>query len=438
VLTSRGSKRMLHRLLAPLLAVLCLGACQRTLVPAPTIYTTGGPNPFAEVAPEFRSSTVEILYITDRARKDRDDGSPWYGYGRSPELAYGTCQVHLGRDASWEDLVAASTSGKGHQHFPLSIGEVKELGRFPSSVRRYTRDESGNLVEIQATQEERLRLRDEFSAHLRQRLSRTDRKDVYIFVHGFKNKFEHPMYVMAQLWHYMGREGVPVVYTWPAGSGGGLFGYTHDRESGEFTIYHLKNTIEGIAQCGEVERIHIISHSRGTDVASSALRELNIKYLAKGLVPSRELKLATVILAAPDLDLEVASQRISAEQLGLIADHVTLYVSPTDRAISLSDILFKSGVRLGRMRYADIPENVRKNMELTAAHVQIVDVVAKTSGAGHSYFYNHPGALSDVIWLLRDGVAPGTNGCRPLVQVGPGYWELRDDYCKAAATAAAR
>jgi len=62
---------------------------------------------------------------------------------------------------------------------------------------------------------------------------------------------------MAELWHFLGRIGVPIVYTWPAGHPG-LFSYTYDRESSEFTIFHLRQVLELIAGFPEVERINLI------------------------------------------------------------------------------------------------------------------------------------------------------------------------------------
>ena len=44
----------------------------------------------------------------------------------------------------------------------------------------------------------------------------------------------------------------------------------HDRESGEFTVYHLKQCLRAVAACPDVERVHLIAHSRGTDVTISA------------------------------------------------------------------------------------------------------------------------------------------------------------------------
>ena len=67
---------------------------------------------------------------------------------------------------------------------------------------------------------------------IRQRLGLTSRKAVYVYIHGFNNTFEDGVFVIAQLWHFLGRQGVPMLYTWPAGAGGGLRGYTRDRESG--------------------------------------------------------------------------------------------------------------------------------------------------------------------------------------------------------------
>jgi esterase/lipase superfamily enzyme len=43
------------------------------------------------------------------------------------------------------------------------------------------------------------------------------RKEVFIFVHGFHNDFNDAAFVMAELWHFLGRIGVPIVYTWPSG-----------------------------------------------------------------------------------------------------------------------------------------------------------------------------------------------------------------------------
>ena len=150
------------------------------------------------------------------------------------------------------------------------------------------------------------------------------------------------MLVIAELWHFLGRQGVPILYTWPAGSGGGLRGYTHDRESGEFTIFHLKQFLRLLAATPELEELHLIAHSRGTDVLTSAVRELYIETRAAGHDFRTVYRIKNVVLAAADLDLEVVSQRLAAEYVGLGTERTTIYVSDVDRAIGFSNLLFTS------------------------------------------------------------------------------------------------
>ncbi len=98
-----------------------------------------------------------------------------------------------------------------------------------------------------------------------------------------------------------------------------------------------------------IEKIHILAHSRGTDVISTALRELFIEAKASGDNPHLLYRIANLILAAPDLDVEVVSQRIIAERLGLDIDNITIYTSSQDKAIRLSGLLFNSISRVGSL-----------------------------------------------------------------------------------------
>ena len=88
----------------------------------------------------------------------------------------------------------------------------------------------------------------------------------------------------------------------------------YDRESGEFSVSHLREFIKNVAGCPDVERIHLVAHSRGTDVTISALRELNLHYRAQGKSTQAELKLENLVLAAPDVDgLLVGGASLEAE-----------------------------------------------------------------------------------------------------------------------------
>lgn len=147
------------------------------------------------------------------------------------------------------------------------------------------------------------------------RMSRNNSNQINIFIHGFNNSFDWAAVSLAELWHFIGRPGVPLLYSWPAAHGG-LFGYFADRETGEFTIYHLKNLIRLLTSFPEVERINLIAHSRGASVATTALRELIIEARAGGSNPRKHFRIENLILAAPDLDFDIVRQRLMVEMIG--------------------------------------------------------------------------------------------------------------------------
>lgn len=153
------------------------------------------------------------------------------------------------------------------------------------------------------------------SAEPAARLAPTARKEVFVFVHGVNTSFETAAVQAAGGWHFLGREGVAMLYTWPARSISPLT-YAYDRESGEFTIFHLKQTLRALAATPEVEKVHVVAHSRGADVATSALRELVIEAWAGGEDPRTRFKVDNLVLIAADLDFGVVMQRLVAEALG--------------------------------------------------------------------------------------------------------------------------
>jgi len=409
-----------------------LSGCGRTMVPTPTIYWNEDAQPFANTPEEFKTPTAEVLYITDRARKDSEARPVWYGFGRSKSQAYGICEVEFGKGMTWEELEAASRGKRRAETVPISIGKVTETGRLPAIGGFSYLMVDGQLTEVREEVEQRQKLQAQFAEDLSRRVQKTNSGEVFLFVHGFHNEFQDPMFVTAQIWHFMGRDIVPIAYTWPAGWKspallGMLFGYNYDRESGEFTVFHLKNVVRAIAANPDVKKLHLIAHSRGTDVLITALRELNIAYTAAGKDAGAELKLGSVILAAPDIDMEVFSQRIGAERLPAVPERFTVYVSKKDGAIGASSFLFKSKTRLGKLRYSDLDEAQRTAVK-SFTDVNVVNVTAKTSGPGHSYFYDNPSVLSDLILTLR-GIAPGEEHGRPLILEGTPFWTLPEGYC---------
>lgn len=79
--------------------------------------------------------------------------------------------------------------------------------------------------------------------------------------------------------------------------------YTLDCESGEFTILRFKQLLRFPAKFEEIEKMHLLAHSRGTDVVMPALRELVIEVRATGVDSRDVFKIENIVLAEPDIDV---------------------------------------------------------------------------------------------------------------------------------------
>ena len=402
------------------------------LVPTPNLYANSGQNPFADVPMVFRNNQVDVLYVTDRRRVEGDEpGDIAYDHGRSTSMAFGSAVIRYGENVTWEELVTASRTRKRELSLPQELVSVDEQGRFPATPWPYDAEADWNDGRIHfdpMVVAEHERVAELFRDEVRSRLAKTPTKDVYVFVHGYNNKFEKAVSTIAAIWHFLPRRGVPIAYTWPAGMGG-LRGYFYDRESGEYSIYHLKEFIRILGSIPEIDKVHFIAHSRGTDVLLTALREVLIERGGHDYIPPEDRKLGNVIIAAPDLDLETILQRVTAEEIPAKIDRLTVYMSRSDEAIGFSTWLFVSQKRVGRVIEEDLAEVQRQRAGVRGmGGSAFVSSELKAGIIGHSYFYSHPAGLSDLILILRDNRDAGEANGRPLVKLGAGFWRLDEDY----------
>ena len=420
---------MSARVHGPILAcVLLIAGCaeSRKLMPTPNLYTDETATLFEALPQEYASTQVELIYVTDRAPETDEAGNLRYGYNRSNSLAVGTTVVDLGQNATWEDLVKASRTHTRFGDFELRLVSIDEFARLPPTPAPYQVID-GEVVEdpeaVAALDASVARLQ----AEVRRRLALTPRKEVYIYVHGYHNTFEDAAFALAELWHFFGREGLPIIYTWPAGYPG-IFGYTYDRESSEFTVFHLKQLIRWLAEQPGIENIHLIAHSRGTDVTISAFRELVIWARGAGLDPREYFKIKNLVLAAADLDLQVVSQRVGAERLALAVDQATVYASPGDEALGIAEWFFASPRgRVGTVALGDLSRVEKRRMKAKAARVTVVNFEGESTGYGHNYFRTNSAVSSDLVLNIRYGLKPGEPG-RPLEHIGLNFWRIPEGY----------
>lgn len=150
-----------------------------------------------------------------------------------------------------------------------------------------------------------------------------------VFVHGYNVPFDRAVYALAQLTSDLGIKAAPVLFTWP--SLGRVWGYVYDRESANYSRDALEQLLQIAARNPDVREVTVFAHSMGSWIAVEALRQYAIR---NGRV---DPKITNVILAAPDLDVDVFSQQFSA--LGNDRPHFTFLVSRDDQALRISRLL---------------------------------------------------------------------------------------------------
>ena len=358
-----------------------MGGCGYDLPASPTVHTQRGEAIYAAVPEARRSSRVSVLYATDRQRTEGAEQP--YGYGRSRALAWGVCEVDIGETLAWDDLVALTTDEKRREDVPVRVADTRELGHFEALplARAWQGGQLLTAPEAVAAQDAAV---SAFTDYVRACLAHTEVKDVYIAIHGVDTDFEMAAIHGAELWHYLGHQGVVVAYSWPAGHPGLLEGYTYDFTSSRFTVTHFNQLMQALGQIEEVQRIHLVAHSRGNEVLLSGLRELVLQGEIRAM-EARGVDLGHLVLVAADLDLSVVLQRASANHVFAEAESVTIYVSDHDAALGLSKWLWRSMQRLGMTRYDDLSEDARALLQ-QARTVHFVDVQMHWGRMGHSYY----------------------------------------------------
>lgn len=154
------------------------------------------------------------------------------------------------------------------------------------------------------------------------------RRHVLLFVHGFNNTYEDAVYRFAQIVHDSGTDAVPVLFTWP--SRGSVFAYQYDRESTNYSRDALEETLQALAKAPEIEDVSVLAHSMGSLLTLESLRQMAIRN--DRIAP----KIRNVILAAPDVDVDVFRQQLGQMGPAKERPRFTIFTSTDDRALLVS------------------------------------------------------------------------------------------------------
>lgn len=227
-------------------------------------------------------------------------------------------------------------------------------------------------------------------------------KDCFVFVHGYQVDFREAACRTAQLHLDLDFPGVPLFFSWP--SRAALGGYVVDANEVRNSAGLVRKFLQDVANESGADRVHVIAHSKGGEIVSWAINELD---------PGQRL-FHQVILAAPDIDADVFRREI-VPKLSKVALRATLYCSGKDRALRMSKAV--NGYR----RAGDSDGEPFVAPLLDTIDVSSID----TSMIGHSYYGDCAPVISDIAKLLTNNAPPETRGLLPVQNhKGDDYWLL--------------
>ena len=200
-------------------------------------------------------------------------------------------------------------------------------GRAPGEMRGPPAAPPIRRAISQSSRSDRMTLA-EAKASFDQRVKAVPGRRVLVFVHGFNTRFEEAVYRFAQIAYDSNVKVAPVLFTWP--SGGGVLDYVYDRDSAIYSRDALEKVLQTIADDPNVGAVAVLGHSMGAYLVVEALRQMSIRN--HGL----PRKIGNVMLASPDIDVDVFRRQIAAIDAAPRTTNFTIFVSRDDRALSLS------------------------------------------------------------------------------------------------------
>jgi esterase/lipase superfamily enzyme len=343
------------------------------------LYVNSGPSSLWNLMAQ--TYTVEIFYATDRDERKEDD-LYYYRDERDPreDLHLGTCSVSIPIDK--------------HKRGRLERPHWWKLQFHENPLRHVV------LLDISPLDT------DDYFAKVRARIA-PDKKDdpkkhAFVFLHGFDVTFEDAARRTAQLAYDLDFEGAPILYSWP--SGGTVQLYSADEATIDWTASHLKKFLADLAAKTEATVIHLIAHSMGNRALLAVLNDLS----SAGVRQFQQ-----VVLTAPDIDAGKFRQIASAIQS--TAQRVTLYASSKDKALLISKGLHRYA------RAGDAGDDI-----VVVPGIDTIDATnACTDFLCHSYFSKERTVISDLSYLIRQGLSPAQrSGLEKRFLAESPYWEI--------------
>ena len=292
---------------------------------------------------------VEILVATNRQSKNNSFGcnKGQFGISLGDKLSFGACKISIPNN---------------HQ-----VGEIR--------LAENNKQEDDDFFKVVAS--------NSLDENQVIKALKKNHRTPLVFVHGFNVQYQEALLRTAQINYDLKYQGPIIVFSWPAGSGEGIFEsaminktYAHNFSNAKNSVASFKNFLLTLEKNNI--KPNIVVHSMGHQMALQAISELGKENPQKVFVNK-------LILNAPDF--EATEFTAILQNIKTASNHITLYCSNNDKAILASQALNKND-RLGACVYSPDIDTV----DVSAIDNDILSL-------GHGY-YSSRAVLNDVFQAL--------------------------------------
>lgn len=330
------------------------------------------------VSPERQPHLYPVWYGTNRAPKlDRAGNITGYTNQRSEgPVYYGKCEVTIPQSHQF----GSTGSAWWKRWLRMEDDRLKINGLSPLPETEFWAGISNYLSQL-----------------------KLDERISVVFIHGYNVSFQEAAIRTAQIGFDLKIAGAMAFFSWP--SKATLGGYLADEAGIEASEDEISNFLMDFARKTGSEKIHIIAHSMGNRGLLRAIQRIT-----GGVEASSDVKFGQIILAAPDLDVDVFKNL--ARLYPAISERTTLYASAKDRAVECSHILHKYD-RAGFIPPVTVVPGI-DTVEVTNIDLSLL---------GHSYVAEAEAVLYDMHELIFHNAPPDRRARLSRAATGP-HWVI--------------
>jgi esterase/lipase superfamily enzyme len=293
---------------------------------------------------------IKVMIATNRLRKNVDFGCDDENFGVNFDkiITYGLCNI--------------------------KVSKFHEIGNISSSKDNKDNKENDNFKIINSQNFSEIEFFNEL---------KNNSITPLVFVHGFNVRYKEAIFRASQIAYDLKYQGPIILFTWPSGAKDGFFEEAMLNKTYELNAQNVKSSIDPFAKFLEGFKknnikINLMIHSMGHQLALEAINKISKN-------SSKEILINELFLNAPDY--EAQAFKLIAKNIKKITNHITIYCSKNDKAMTASKI-FNKNDRLGDCTNID---------EVDVINVSAIDDSAL--GLGHGY-YSSRSILNDMFLTL--------------------------------------